>query len=111
MITAGCDVNSCLNGGTCVAYSATERWCNPVQSGQTCCQCVTGYTGYRCENGNIGSFYSLFFYFIFLKIFNSKKLMNVFQIHVKMEEYVKIWLTLTDVPVRQVLLEPIARVS
>lgn len=61
MATAGCELNSCLNGGTCVAYSANERWCNPVQSGQTCCQCVTGFTGYRCETGNFGPSYLLIF--------------------------------------------------
>ena len=42
--------SSCLNGGTCVAYSASERWCNSYQaSAGVCCQCVTGYTGNKCE--------------------------------------------------------------
>ncbi|CAF0703504.1 unnamed protein product [Brachionus calyciflorus] len=49
-VIEGCQTNSCLNGGTCVGYNANERWCNPIQAGQTCCQCATGYTGYRCEN-------------------------------------------------------------
>ena len=56
-VIEGCQVNSCLNGGTCVAYNQNERWCNPIQAGQTCCQCATGYTGYRCETVKKLKFY------------------------------------------------------
>lgn len=45
-----CLPTSCNNGGTCVAYSSTEKWCSPSQLGQTCCQCPIGYTGLKCES-------------------------------------------------------------
>ncbi len=46
---AACQMDSCLNGGNCVLYSANEPWCSSSQAGRTCCQCPTGYTGFRCE--------------------------------------------------------------
>lgn len=50
-VSTSCQTNSCFNGGTCVGYSASEPWCNAIQVGQSCCQCVTGFTGFRCETG------------------------------------------------------------
>lgn len=44
-----CKVDSCRNGGICVAYNASESWCNPSQQGSTCCQCLPGFTGLNCE--------------------------------------------------------------
>lgn len=33
-----------------MSYSASEPWCNSYQASTgTCCQCITGYTGNRCE--------------------------------------------------------------
>jgi hypothetical protein len=48
-VRESCQAGTCYNGGTCVSYSANEPWCNAAQSSQVCCQCVTGFTGYRCE--------------------------------------------------------------
>ena len=36
-----CDMNACLNGGTCTS-TGMEDWL---------CECANGYTGRRCENG------------------------------------------------------------
>jgi hypothetical protein len=49
VLSSTCSVNTCLNGGNCVPYSSNEPWCNISQAGQSCCQCLAGYSGPRCE--------------------------------------------------------------